>query len=327
MTLSLSNALQIEKALLFRGQEQAELFRQARECRARVFGGKVEGRSVIEYSNICRQECNFCGIAHYTDIRRYVMPGDQFLHLVDDLYAGGRRVVMIQTGEAEGERYIETLLDLLATVTRKYPQLTLVGSFGSLSDERYQSLREVGVERYLLKFETSDPELYSRLKPSDSLPARLERIATLKRLGFKVSSGNITGLPGQSLASLVADLHLLQELQIPMVSTSPFIPHELTPLAGSTAADLDLTLNFLAVLRLLCPGALIPTVSALELLRAGGQAMGLTAGANAATLHDGTPGQEADKFVIYRKDRYKPTTALLEAVAKAGLELSKDPLI
>jgi biotin synthase len=327
MTVALSTAAELEAALLFRGEEQAELFAQARECRTRAFARQVESRSVIEYANLCRQACNFCGIAHYTDIRRYVMPDSQFLELVDELYASGRRVVMVQTGETDGERYVGNLSKLLARVKKKYPALILVGSFGSLSDAHYEGLREIGVERYLLKFETSDPALYSRIKPSDDLSARLGRIETLKRLGFKVSSGNITGLPGQSLSSLVADLLLLRELRLPMVSTSPFIPHELTPFAGAPPADLDLTLNFLASLRILCPEALIPTVSALELLGAGGQAKGLMAGANAVTLHDGTPGREADKFVIYRKDRYKPTTALLEAVAGAGLELSKDPLL
>lgn len=327
MTIALSDPASLEEALLFRGSEQAELFRQARECRDRVFGGKVEVRSVIEYSNICREECNFCGIARPTRIRRYVVPDDQFLQLVDELYEDGRRVVMIQTGETEADRYIGTLWGLLGKVKEKYPDLTLVGSFGSLSDENYLKLRQIGVERYLLKFETSDADLYSRIKPSDTLSARLARIEALKRIGFKVSSGNITGLPGQTISSLVNDLLLLKGLGVPMVSTSPFIPHDLTPLADSAPADLNLTLNFMALLRLLCPEMLIPTVSALELLGAGDQALGFLAGANAVTLHDGTPDKEADSFVIYRKNRYKPTTALLQAVMEAGLKPSKEPLL
>ena len=119
----------------------------------------------------------------------------------------------------------------------------------------------------------------------------------------------------------------MKDLDLPMLSTAPFIPNDMSLCAGDAPADLDCTLNFMAVLRLLRPNSLIPTTSALEILSKDGQLRGLMAGANAITVHDGTPAGKSADFVLYRKDRYEPKEELLSVVEKAGLVCSSRPLL
>jgi biotin synthase len=312
----------IVDALRYRGRRQRELFSRARRVRDEVFAGSVEARSVIEYSNVCRQECRFCGMHGSSAVTRYCMDTPGFLARFDRLYAKGRRVIMVQSGEFGPGVMFERLFGALKQARGKYRDCTIMCSFGNLETEQYERLRAIGIERYLLKFETSDPRLYREIKPSDSLRNRLAHIAALTRLGFQVSSGNITGLPGQTIESLADDIALLRKLDIPMCSTSVFIPNDRSQFAGAPPGDIDTALNFTAILRIACPRAIIPATSSLELVAPGGQMAGLMAGCNAVTLHDGTPRVQERKYVIYREKRFKPKDALFAAVARAGLRVS-----
>jgi len=318
----------MRRALLCHGREQELLFEHARYVRQEVFGNKVEARSVIEYSNICRQACTFCGMNRHSGIKRYRMDSEETFKRVTSLYAKGRRVIMFQTGEFLAEAYLDELFAFLRKVKKVYADLTVLACLGSLSRQRYEILKEIGIERYLIKFETSDPKLYSTIKPGDILADRLAHIHMLKEMGFLVGSGNITGLPGQSIDSIIDDLLLLKSLDLPMVSTTVFIPNDMSTYAHQPAGDINLTLNFMAILRIMCPQALIPTTSSLETLVGQGQYLGLMAGANTITFHDGTPLEQEDKFVIYKKKRKKPKSLLLlNIVNKAGLEVSATSLI
>jgi acyl-coenzyme A synthetase/AMP-(fatty) acid ligase/biotin synthase-like enzyme len=312
----------IVNALQYRGRIQTDLFLRARRIRDEVFSGEVEVRSVIEYSNVCRQECKFCGMNRFSSVKRYCMGTDEFLARFDRLYARGRRIIMIQSGELGPGRLFERLYAALKQVRGRYRDCAIICSLGNLDIDRYKRLRDIGVQRYLLKFETSDPALYKKIKPSDSLRNRLAHIAVLKRLGFQVSSGNITGLPGQTFESLADDIVLLKKMDIPMCSTSVFIPNNLSQFAGSGTGDVNTALNFIAILRILCPRAVIPATSALELAAKGAQLSGLMAGCNSVTLHDGTPRNQEQKYIIYKEKRYRPKDALFAVVAKAGLRAS-----
>ena len=324
---SFSQKPEINEALLFKGREQEDLFRAARQTRDRHFEGRVEIRSVIEYSNICDQDCQFCGMCRESSIKRYVLAPKVFSKIVDDLYGNGRRVIMVQTGDNSNDTFFNKLLELLQKANKKYPDIQFIFALGSLSEKKYRRLWDLGNHRYLLKFESSDHALYKQIKPSDTLKNRLHHINLLKEIGFKVSSGNISALPGQSIDSLVEDLLLLKELDLPMGSTSPFIPNEMSRFSSRPIAELNLTLNFMAILRILCPAMLIPSTSALELIAKDGLYKGLMAGANTLTIHDGTPSEKEANFVIYKKERYKPKISELAILDRAGLTGSNQSLI
>src|SRR5258707_5446013 len=136
-----------------------------------------------------------------------------------------------------------------------------------------------------------------------SYEERIRCLRSLARLGYKVGTGAIIGLPGQPVESLADDLELARDLGAHMVSGSPFIPAPDTPLAGYPPGDVDLSLNFIAIARIMNPSWLIPSVSALERRQGGGQLSRLAAGANALILNFTLP-DEQQKNLVHGKDRY-----------------------
>ncbi|QGU32880.1 biotin synthase BioB [Thermochromatium tepidum] len=311
----------VKIALNARGQTQEALFEIAREVRLKGFPDRrAEVRSVIEISNICKQRCNYCNIG-CEDTPKYVIPSEDLVEIAAFLYRErGRRVLLLQSGENKDRRFVANVIRACARIKDRLPDIHLIGCIGNLSREQYREMREAGVDRYLLKIETSNPALYETVKPHDTWSERRRCLDDLIELGFMVGSGVIVGLPGQTEDDLVADLRFLTELDLDMVSASVFIPGHGTVYAHEPPGDVETTLNFMALLRLLNPNALMPTTSSLEKLKVDGQYLGLMAGANTLTVHDGTPQSLQHLFPIYDETRYRPNDDHLRAIAaRAGL--------
>ncbi|QIK37254.1 radical SAM protein [Caldichromatium japonicum] len=311
----------VKAALRLRGESQEELFAIACESRLQGFPDRrAEVRSVIEISNICKQRCNYCNIGS-PDTKKYVIPSADLVEIAAFLYhERGRRVLLLQAGENKDQRFVAHFVHACARIKERMPDLQLIGCIGNLSRVQYQALREAGVDRYLLKIEASRPELYETVKPNDRWQDRYQCLLDLLDLGFMVGSGIIVGLPGQTEDDLVADLRFLTGLKLDMVSASVFIPGHGTVYEHCPPGDVETTLNFMALLRILNPHALMPTTSSLEKLKPDGQYLGLMAGANTLTAHDGTPAAFQHLFPIYDETRYRPNDDYLRALAaRAGL--------
>jgi biotin synthase len=156
------------------------------------------------------------------------------------------------------------------------------------------------------------------MKPGDQLSDRLEAIRDLVTAGFGTGSGNIVGLPGQTLEDLASDLTLLHTLPLTMASSTVFIPGRGSALQDASAGELHTTLNYMALLRVMNPRVLIPTTSSLEKAGPGGQLLGLMAGANTVTIHDGTPRELKEKYPIYSKDRFMPSEEHIRRIVQAA---------
>jgi len=310
-------------ALRLDGKDQQELFALARWRRDRYYPERtVQIRSVIEISNVCRQRCNFCNIGQGSG-RSYRIGIDAFLAMVSFLYAKGRRFLMIQSGENGSQHFVAHVTDCVRELKNRFPDMAVILCLGNLDESQYRELKEAGAESYILKFETSNAALYRKLKPRDTLERRLACIDSLLRVGLKVGSGDIVGLPGQTRDDLVNDLSLLGKYDFSMQSCSVFIPNERSKYRDSPMGSLDLTLNVLALMRIMYPRRLMPATSSLEKPRADGQYQGLMAGANTVTCHDGTPEELKHLFPIYSIKRFTPQEEhLAQIVHKAGLSLS-----
>jgi biotin synthase len=315
----------IYKALLSRGEDQQELFRLARESRGEFFPhDEVEVRSVIEISNICKQKCRFCGMNFHSKRKRYIISHKNLIEITENIYSRGRRVLFLQSGENRSQKYIDFISRCLEDIKKKFDDLTIILCLGELSFHQYRQLRGAGADRYILKFETSNPVLYGKIKPDDSLEARVECIQGLTELGFGVGSGNIIGLPGQTVQDIVSDLLFLSKFSLSMTSTTVFIPGEDSDYRSEPMGDVDTVLNFMALMRIMYPKVLVPTTSSLEKARKGGQYLGLEAGANTVTVHDGTPAEMKKHFPIYSVNRFTPNEEYMrDIVAKARLKFPR----
>lgn len=313
----------VKAALRVRGEAQEALFERARAARLEGFPDRrAEIRSVVEISNICKQRCNYCNIG-CEDTKKYVIPTEDLVQIASFLYhERGRRVLLLQSGENKDKRFVSGVIRACALIKDRMPDIQLIGCIGNLSYEQYREMREAGVDRYLLKIEASRPSLYEAVKPNDTWSERRQCLDDLAALGFMIGSGVIVGLPGQTEDDLVADLRFLTDLNPYMVSASVFIPGHNTSYEGMPPGDVETTLNFMALLRIMNPTALMPTTSSLEKLKPDGQYLGIMAGANTVTIHDGTPRELQHLFPIYDDQRYRPNDEHLRAaVERAGLWL------
>lgn len=297
----------LRTALLLEGEDQQSLFALARARRHAFFpDDRAQVRSVIEISNICRQQCRYCAIGGRSQTQNYSLDAKTMVTLAMYLYDKGRRTLLLQSGENPEAEFVDEVVRAVTEIKSRHQDLRLILCMGNLDEASYRRLMEAGATDYVIKFEAARPDLFVACKPRDSLENRLSCIKTLARLGYRVGSGNIVGLPGQTLDDLVADLKLAHELPLAMNSATIFVPAENTPFADEPPGDPVRTLNMMALLRIMNPQRLMPTTSSLEKMMADGQYLGLMAGANTVTIHDGTPEELHQLFPIYSAKRIRP---------------------
>lgn len=315
---SADNRTLIAEMLDLRGKKQERLWAMAREVRDSRFGRTAVLRGVIEITNTCVKSCHYCPMRIENPIKRYFRRPSEILDSVEAVRDAGIGVVFFQGGEAPATtRVLEALIPRVRALYDDNVEVLLC--VGDKPKTELERLKTAGADSYILKQETMDPVLHAKLREVD-LSTRIDCLKALIDCGYRVGVGTIVGLPGQTHASLIDEALLMQRIGAHMISASPFIPALDTPLKDAPPGDLNLTLNLIAVFRLLYPGALIPTVSALERLTPGGQQMGLQAGANVITVNY-TPEQDRSKYSIYGSDRFVVRFQhAAETLNSAGLE-------
>lgn len=268
-----------------------ELFTHAYEVKKRASGAVVSFRGLIEMANICEKNCYYCGIRKgNTKVRRYRISADEIVREAKWAFEAGYGSVVLQSGEVKSEEYIAFVEDILRRIHAfGGDEFGVTISLGEQTEETYRRWREAGAHRYLLRIETSNPRLYSFLHPSDhSWEARLECLRALRRCGYQVGSGVMSGLPGQTIDDLASDIEFFATEDIDMIGMGPYIPHPDTPLGENAPWDeklrkerLELGLRMIAVTRLYLHDVNIAAATALEALDpALGRKKGLLAGAN-----------------------------------------------
>lgn len=249
-----------------------------RQC---YYGQDVYLRGLIEFTNICKNNCYYCGIRKDNDqVARYRLTHEEILACCKEGYRLGFRTFVLQGGEDsyyDDERMCAIVRDIRAS----YPECAITLSLGERSKESYQKLKEAGADRYLLRHETANEDHYKRLHPKTmSLSHRKQCLYDLKMLGYQVGAGFMVGSPYQTNETLAEDLLFLKELNPAMIGIGPFIPHHQTPFGNEAKGSLDKTLLLISILRILLPEALIPATTALGTAHPKGREMGLEAGAN-----------------------------------------------
>lgn len=274
-----------------------QLFEKADEVRKKYVGDEVHIRGLIEASNICDKDCFYCGLRKGNkDLERYKMTCEEIFSSARFAHDSGYGTVVIQSGESLMYT-VDELCRLIERIKRSFG-LAVSLSLGEMRKDQYAALRSAGADRYLMRFETSDKTLFSRLKPGSRLEDRLERISWLSELGYQVGSGIMIGIPGQTPESVARDIMLFGELDLDMVGSGPFIPGDNTPLAGTSGGDLISSLKLIALTRLVTLNAHIPATTALGSIDISGREKGLKCGAN-VIMPNCTPGKYRKNYVLY----------------------------
>lgn len=286
------------------------LWQQADQVRRAQVGDAVYLRGLLEISNHCQRQCSYCGIrAGNTSLERYLMSQDEILACALAGERLGYGTIVLQAGESSllGTDWISELVTRLKQRT----DLAITLSLGERTREELAAWRQCGADRYLLRFETSNPQLFQKIHPppGTSLSDRLALLETLHQLGYATGSGMLVGIPGQSYQDLVNDLLLLKQLPLHMVGIGPYVPDPGTPLGqkalsspapgGEVQASQNMTYNTLALARIQCPNANIPSTTAVATLFGDqGQDLGLQRGAN-VLMPNITPAHYRALYAIY----------------------------
>lgn len=265
-----------------RTPEAAELLAAlALKERERVYRNAVYVRGLIEISNICKNDCLYCGIrksdAH---CQRYRLTPEQIVSCAAEGYALGFRTFVLQGGE-DAHFTDGVLCDIITEIKARFPDCAVTLSMGERSRESYQRLFDAGADRYLLRHETADRAHYERLHPPEmSYENRMRCLYDLREIGYQTGCGFMVGSPYQTEKELAQDLKFIETFRPDMCGIGPFIPHKHTPLRDFPAGTLELTCYLLSIIRLIYPPVLLPATTALGTVHPLGRERGIQAGAN-----------------------------------------------
>lgn len=302
-------------------QEEFEpLRKEAERIRKERYGSRVYIRGLIEFTNVCKNNCLYCGVRRDNrELSRFRLQEEEILACCQAGYGLGFRTFVLQGGE-DGHFTDQRLCPMVEKIKRQFPGCAVTLSLGERSRESYQRLFDAGADRYLLRHETFSKRHYERLHPGDmSYENRIRCLYDLKDIGYQVGTGFMVGSPYQTAEHLAEDLHFIREFSPHMVGIGPFVPHHETPFAKMPQGSVNLTLKLISMIRLILPDALIPATTALGTLDARGREKGILAGAN-VVMPNLSPKEARSKYQIY------DNKASWGAEAAEGLEKLKESM-
>lgn len=272
------------------------LFSLADKTRKENVGDTVHLRGLIEFSNICKCSCQYCGLRSYNKkIERYRQSKEEIISLCKNAVQLGYKTIVLQSGEDDyytKERMTEIIKEI------KELDVALTLSLGEKSFEEYKAYKDAGADRYLIRIETTDKDLYKKMHPNMDFDNRIRCLKDIKKLGYEVGTGCLVGLPEQTIESLADDILFFKEIEADMVGIGPFIPHPETPLKDANNGNFTLALKVMALVRILLPDINIPATTAMETLNPNGRILALQSGAN-VVMPNVTSENLRAKYEIY----------------------------
>jgi biotin synthase len=310
------------------GPDMERLFKKSMTVKEEQVQNKVYFRGLIEFSNICRKDCLYCGIRKSNvKVRRYDISDEAILQSAEFAYENHFGSVVLQSGEQKSPAFTKRITKLLDEINRlSDSKLRVTLSCGEQSKETYREWYEHGAARYLLRIETSDRGLYSKLHPQDKFhdfDERLQCLYDLRDLGYQTGSGVMIGLPFQTYESMAGDLLWMQAMDLDMVGMGPYLEHEDTPLYAyrhllmPQQKRFELALKMIACLRILMKDINIAAATALQSVDKLGREKAVKIGAN-VIMPNITPGEFRDDYHLYNN---KPCTDENPEDCKTCLEM------
>lgn len=319
------------EALQWRGEKAKALREAARRVKLQTVGSHIYLRGLIEYSNRCQKNCYYCGIrAENHVVNRYTVSEDEVLQAAEFAYQNGFGSIVLQSGERQDGDFIRSITHLLEKITKmSHGALGITLSLGEQTLDTYRRWKEAGASRYLLRIETSNPALYAQLHPADHRHSvRLKALESLREADYMVGTGVMIGLPGQTPLDLANDLKFFRDHDIDMIGMGPYIEHHDTPLYArkdevpSLEERYELSLNMLALLRLVMPTVNMAASTAMASLSPKGREEALRIAAN-VVMPNITPFAYRPNYFLYEnklciKESLQDTKTAIEALAKAA---------
>ena len=299
----------IKQLLATTGQEMEMLLHKALEVKLARLDNYVHLRGLIEFSNVCRKSCLYCGVrSKNSKVERYTLTEDEVIECAQLAHQLGYGSVALQSGERNDPTFVEQITRIVRRIKEiDNGSLGITLSLGEQSDNTYRQWFEAGAHRYLLRIESSTEELYYKIHPHDEqhdFHRRLACIDSLLEIGYQTGTGVMVGLPFQTLDHLADDLLFFRAKDVAMVGMGPYIPHPDTPLyqyadqIPPVKERMELTLKMIAILRLMMPEINMVAATANQTIDPLGREKAIAAGAN-VIMPNLTPNQYREDYLIY----------------------------
>ncbi len=152
---------------------QEYLIEKSHETRMRTYGNKVFMRGLIEFTNYCKKNCEYCGIqGKNKKADRYRLTYDQIMEcaIIGDRL--GYKTYVLQGGE---DPYFtdDRMIEIIKGIKKMFPNNAITLSLGERSYDSYKKMFDAGADRYLLRHETASKELYEWLHPGEVFGDRI----------------------------------------------------------------------------------------------------------------------------------------------------------
>ncbi|MDA3820427.1 MAG: [FeFe] hydrogenase H-cluster radical SAM maturase HydE [Candidatus Delongbacteria bacterium] len=296
-------------------KDQQLLFKKAAEVKAAYVGKITWFRGLIEYSNICSKNCYYCGIrSGNKQTKRYELTDEEVLSAaqfaIDHQYGS----LVLQSGERSNRDFTAHITKLLKAIKQlSSPALGITLSMGEQSEKVFREWYDAGAHRYLLRIESSNPDLYHKLHPDDDIhnfEKRLAALRLLKKLNYQTGTGVMIGTPFQTTEHLANDLIFMRNFDIDMCGMGPYIENANTPLYKHKSRLLPLkdrfrlSLKMIAILRIMMKDINIAAATAMQAIDPLGREKAIMAGAN-VIMPNITPGKYRNDYDLYEN---KPCT-------------------
>ncbi len=302
------------------------LYQTANNIRQKEHDNACCVHGIIEFSNHCRNDCFYCGIRDSGNIDRYRMSVEEIVnaakHAVNKL---GFKAIVLQSGEDlwyDDKKLVEIIKQI-----RKLDILIFL-SIGVRDIKTYKRCYDAGARAALLRFETSNKNIFKKLRPKTDFEERLGLIKDLKKMGYLVATGFLIGLPEETEEDILNNIILTKDLKADMYSFGPLIPAADTPLKNQKNVDKNVILKTIAISRFVDRNAKILVTTALETLDKHAKKQGLLSGANSLMVNV-TPAKYKKEYVIYPrpcKDEIttkdiKEITDFLYSIGRAPMDI------
>jgi biotin synthase len=293
-----------------RNLERSTFRKKAANIKKLNVGNKVYFRGLIEYSNKCKKDCYYCGVRASNKLpKRYQLDDSEVLEAAKFAYENRFGSLVIQSGERGDKSFTSKIEHLLREIKKlSNGKLGITLSCGEQTIETYLKWKEAGAHRYLLRIETSNKKLYSKLHPNDDIhhfDRRITALHHLKEAGYQLGTGVMIGLPFQTKDDLANDLLFLKKLDVDMAGMGPYIEHNDTPMYAfkgqlpSASNRFEMSLDMVALLRILMPKINIAATTAMQTIDPQGREKALYVGAN-VIMPNLTPVKYRDSYLLYR---------------------------
>ena len=313
-----------------RNEEISEYLRKkADEARKSVYGNKIFVRGLIEISNVCKNDCYYCGIRKSNkNCDRYKLSEEEILSCCEKGYRLGFRTFVLQGGE--GVFSVDIICNVVTKIRRKYPDCAITLSLGEYQKSDFEKMKNAGADRYLLRHETIDKMHYEKLHPSEmSYEKRMKCLKDLKELGFQVGCGFLVGSPYSSDEIIAREFKFIEEFSPEMCGIGPFIPQKDTPFKNEKSGTAEETAFYLSIIRLIKPNILLPATTALGTIKEDGRELGIISGAN-VLMPNLSPQKQREKYTLYDNklatgvESAEKIEKLKEQMLKIGYEIITD---